>query len=155
MEQANILCIDTPLGTIRLTETDGALTRLEFDSPPIDGQTSSSVLLQAAEQLKLYFEGELSQFNLPLNPAGSAYQKSVWAVVASIPFGKVETYGNISGKTSITGHARAVGRANALNPIPIIIPCHRVVGANQSLTGYSGGISRKIWLLKHENAYLL
>lgn len=106
------------------------------------------------QQLELYFNGELEQFNIPLDPKGTEFQKSVWQCLSKIPFGKAVSYLDIAKMVNKPKGAQAVGGANGRNPISIIVPCHRVVGSNGSLTGYAGGIERKLWLLNHEGIEL-
>lgn len=114
------------------------------------------VFVQAREWLDRYFAGDRpGPTELPLNPQGTAFQRKVWGVLAQIPYGQLRTYADIAEQLAREdgkqrGSARAVGTANGRNPISIIIPCHRVVGSNGSLTGYAGGIERKLWLLEHE-----
>jgi methylated-DNA-[protein]-cysteine S-methyltransferase len=109
-------------------------------------------LADAREQLTAYFAGELRQFTLPLAPRGSAFQHQVWAALRAIPFGETRSYGELAAALGHPGSARAVGAANRTNPIGIVVPCHRVIGADGTLTGYAGGIERKRFLLDHEAA---
>lgn len=142
--------IDSPLGTLTLTERHGALVALNWGN---QGRQSPTPLLQrAAEQLHDYFAGRLTAFDLPLAPQGSPFQKSVWARMAEIPYGKLLTYGALA--RAIHSSARAVGGACGRNPIPIILPCHRVLAADGGLTGYSGagGTDTKRLLLHLEGA---
>jgi len=106
----------------------------------------------AADQLDAYFAGELTRFDVPLAPRGSEFQQRVWAALQEIPYGRTESYGELAERIGSPGSARAVGLANGKNPIGIIIPCHRVVGADGSLTGYGGGLDRKKQLLDLELA---
>ena len=111
------------------------------------------VLVAAAEQLAAYFAGERTDFDLPLAPTGTPFQQEVWAALREIPYGTTASYGEIAGRLGRTGHgARAVGVANGRNPIPVIVPCHRVVGASGAMTGYGGGMDRKRILLELEGA---
>jgi methylated-DNA-[protein]-cysteine S-methyltransferase len=105
------------------------------------------------DQLEAYFAGERSDFDLPLAPTGTPFQHTVWNALREIPFGETRSYRQVADQI---GHpaARAVGRANGRNPISIIVPCHRVIGADRSLTGYAGGVDRKRWLLDHEAGVL-
>jgi methylated-DNA-[protein]-cysteine S-methyltransferase len=107
----------------------------------------------AREQLAAYFAGELRQFSLLLAPGGTAFQKQVWAALRQIPYGETTSYGALAAALGHPGSARAVGAANRTNPIGIIVPCHRVIGADGTLTGYAGGIERKRFLLEHEAAF--
>lgn len=110
----------------------------------------SAVLKQACEQLNHYFAGELSQFDLPLAPPGTPFQQQVWQQLQGIPYGTTCSYKAVASNIDNPKAVRAVGLANGRNPIAIIIPCHRVIGANGHLTGYAGGLDKKTWLLNHE-----
>jgi methylated-DNA-[protein]-cysteine S-methyltransferase len=103
-------------------------------------------------QLAQYFEGTRTSFDVPLAPVGTPFQKRVWSALVAIPYGETITYGELAHRVGSPGAARAAGRANATNPLSIIVPCHRVIGADGSLTGYAGGEERKRWLLEHERA---
>ncbi len=150
--------IDSPIGELRLVARDGALTRIEFtpfrDSdgrPKGDRADDDPVLLEAVRQLRAYFAGDLKDFDLPVAPVGSAWQQSVWDQLTKIGYGETASYGQIAARLGKSNAAsRAVGFANGSNPIPIVIPCHRVIGANGTLTGYAGGIERKQTLLSLE-----
>ena len=147
--------IDSPIGDLRLVARDGALTQIEFspfrDSdgrPKGDRVDDDPVLLEAERQLRAYFAGDLKDFDLPLAPVGSAFQQLVWDQLTKISYGETASYGQIAHRLGMTNAAsRAVGLANGRNPIPIVIPCHRVIGANGTLTGYAGGLDRKQLLL--------
>jgi methylated-DNA-[protein]-cysteine S-methyltransferase len=110
----------------------------------------NSTTAEARAQLIAYFAGERNDFDLPLAPVGSAFQQSVWAALREIPFGETRSYGDLA--ELLGSSPRAVGRANATNPICVIVPCHRVIGADGTLTGYAGGMDNKRWLLEHEGA---
>lgn len=125
----------TPLGPLTLSEEDGAIVALDWGRGR--DQEETPLLVMARDQLQDYFDGQRSSFDLPLVPHGSAYQKRVWAALCAIPTGETRSYGDLA--ASLGSVARAVGQANGANPIPIIIPCHRVVGAGGALGGYSGG----------------
>ena len=151
--------IDSPIGDLRLVEHDGAITAIEFSPfrdgtgrPRGDRADDAPVLVECARQLRAYFAGELTEFDLPLAPDGTPFQRRVWDELLAIGFGKTATYGEIAARLGMTAWsaARAVGLANGRNPIPIVIPCHRVIGANGSLTGYAGGLERKQLLLDLE-----
>jgi len=148
------LIIDSPVGELLLTEADGALTALQMEPFAERPTTTSrnSLLTKARKQLDRYFAGRLTQFDLPLAPAGSPFMQHIWAELQQVPFGETLTYAELARRVGRPGHFRASGAANGRNPIPIIVPCHRVVGSNGSLTGYGGGIERKRWLLDHEAA---
>ena len=129
------LSINSPLGPLTVFEEAGALVALDFGRAPDGG--ASPLLDEAAVQLEAFFDGKRRAFRLPLAPAGSAFQRAVWAAIEGIPYGETRTYGEIA--RQLASAARAVGAACAANPIPIVIPCHRVLGAAGRLTGYSGG----------------
>lgn len=111
---------------------------------------SAEHLADARAQLNAYFAGERREFSLPLRPEGTEFQRKVWAALERIPFGVTASYGEIARQVGSPESARAVGAANGQNPIAIVVPCHRVIGANGSLVGYGGGLGRKTWLLEHE-----
>lgn len=145
--------MDSPVGRLRLTEEDGCLTGvLRTDEPACPPDTP--LLAEAVRQLTAYFDGALTVFDLPLKARGTAFQERCWAALTDIPYGATVTYGEQARRIGNGKASRAVGSANHHNPIWIIIPCHRVVGANGSLTGYGGGLEMKAWLLGHERAVL-
>ncbi|MBY6091918.1 methylated-DNA--[protein]-cysteine S-methyltransferase [Pseudooceanicola sp. 502str34] len=145
--------LDTPVGRLVLEAREGAITRLGWDSlPESAGDDADAALLEeAAGQLSAYFEGRREGFDLPLSVAGSALQQAVCAEMAAIPFGETRTYGDLAKR--LGRPAQAIGQACGGNPIPVIIPCHRVLGAS-GLGGFSGagGIETKVALLRHEGA---
>lgn len=151
--------LPSPLGPLLLRGDGHALTHLHMQkqryrpSLPENYVRDDSRFRDAREQLIAYFDGKLKQFDLPLAPKGTEFQKIVWTALLDIPFGATEGYGALAKRIGHDGAARAVGLANGHNPIGIIIPCHRVIGANGSLTGYGGGIERKQWLLAHEQRF--
>jgi methylated-DNA-[protein]-cysteine S-methyltransferase len=150
--------IDSPIGELRLVAREGAIVAIDFypfghaDGRPRGDRADDDPLLMAcAAQLREYFAGERTDFDLPLAPKGTPFQRRVWEELTRIGYGRTASYGEIAGRLGLTGHgARAVGLANGRNPIPVVIPCHRVVGADGSLTGYAGGIERKQLLLDLE-----
>jgi methylated-DNA-[protein]-cysteine S-methyltransferase len=171
--------IDSPVGELRLVARDGMLTAVEFlgEMPDGAGEAASvrlhasrgtedirtrgervdddALLVETSRQLAAYFAGELKDFDLPVAPDGTPFQRRVWMALQDIGYGETRTYGEIARALGLTGHgARAVGLANGRNPIPIVIPCHRVVGADGSLTGYGGGMHRKQTLLALEQTTL-
>lgn len=149
------LAFDTPVGPIRLVEEDGALVALHLNDAGHDGgdpDPPSPLLAQARAQLEEYFAGSRRTFDLPLAPRGTAFQRAVWRALSTIPFGVTTTYGEIAATVGKPSASRAVGAANGQNPIAIVVPCHRVIGANGTLTGYGGGLPIKEWLLRHERA---
>lgn len=143
--------ISTPLGPAKLVgDGDGlqSVTVLNDESPASDDVPE--VLSECKSQLEEYFSGERKQFSLKLNPQGTDFQKSVWNELNEIPYGQTISYLDLSKRIGNTKSIRAVAAANGKNPIWIIIPCHRVIGSDGSLVGYAGGLSRKAWLLNHE-----
>lgn len=142
------------IGKVAIAETEGRITNLCFanDKSPKDKQIYETPILQkAAQQLNSYLSGKLKEFSLPLEPAGTVFMKQVWASLCEIPYGKTTSYKSIATKIGNPNAARAAGLANNRNPIPIFIPCHRVIGAGGSLIGYRGGIELKERLLEMEN----
>jgi methylated-DNA-[protein]-cysteine S-methyltransferase len=152
---SNIL--DSNIGPIQLTASDTGLTGLIFDAKSDNGSSGSnhSILNEARKQLDEYFQGKRKEFNIPLDMNGTEFQMKVWNAVAKIEYGTTATYQDIANSIKNAKSVRAVGLANGKNPIPIIIPCHRIIGSNGKLTGYSGGLWRKEWLLRHEGAILI
>ena len=145
--------IDSPVGALALTvDDDGALTRLGFGA----GDASDDPrFAPAVAQLREYFAGERTGFDLPLRPeGGTAFERRVWTELLTIPYGETASYGEIAARIGRPGMARAVGRANARNPIAIVCPCHRVIGGDGSLTGYAGGLDMKRALLELESGAL-
>lgn len=149
------LIIDSPLGNLQIVVSKNGIQNLSFSDIPVSAQPANNLLAKTAQQLKEYFSGERTAFDLPLVPEGTEFQQRVWQALREIPFGQTITYGQLSKKLGDPDAVRAVGTANGKNPIAIIIPCHRVIGSDQKLTGYAGGIERKRWLLQHEGALLL
>ena len=141
------LSFHTPLGALTLSEEDGAIVSLDWGFGR--DQLETPLLLQGRAQLQAYFDGELTQFDLPLAPTGSAYRQRIWQALRNIPYGETVSYAALAALAG--GSARSVGGANGANPIPILIPCHRVVGT-AGAGGYSGGdgIETKTWLLTLE-----
>ena len=146
--------MDSPVGELLIRSRDGAVTAIEFSpfETPAEGRDDAQPVLRAArDQLADYFEGTRTEFDLPVEPAGTAFQRRVWEELRTIPYGKTASYGEIAASLGLKpGASRAVGTANGANPIPIVVPCHRVIGADGSLTGYGGGLDRKQMLLQLE-----
>ncbi len=143
--------MDTPVGGLRLHAHAGLLTAIDFDAEPRGTRAPDAVLDQAERQLCEYFDGARTEFDLPLASEGSEFQKKVWAELRRIPYGETATYGDIARRLGYEPViSRAVGTANASNPLPIVVPCHRVIGSDGKLTGYAGGIERKRTLLEME-----
>lgn len=151
---AQYIC-PSPIGPLTLVEENGALTALHFnpdlprDAAPF-ALPSTPLLRQAAAELRAYFAGELRTFTVPLAPKGTAFQMSVWAALQTIPYGEICSYGEVAAMVGNEKACRAVGLANNRNPLPIFIPCHRVIGKSGSLTGYAGGLDVKRFLLDLE-----
>jgi methylated-DNA-[protein]-cysteine S-methyltransferase len=147
--------VDSPVGELLLCGDGAALTGVyfsPFERPDGEPDDHDAVLSEARQQLKEYFAGEREEFDLPLAPIGTGFQRRVWAALQEIPYATTASYGEIARRLELGAHgARAVGLANGSNPIPIIVPCHRVIGADGSLTGYGGGIDRKQTLLELES----
>ncbi len=146
---------ETVLGKVALAEENGKITHLFFGGDQIPGvmaRRETVALKEAARQLSEYLQGERQAFDLPLAPAGTAFQTQVWEALRKIPYGETTSYGKLAAEIGKPGGARAVGMANNRNPIPVFIPCHRVVGADGSLTGYGGGLPIKEKLLALEKS---
>ena len=147
--------VDTPVGPLGLVASDSALRAVLFDGSRIRPEGRSPVLAEAARQLAAYFSGDLVTFNLPVELDGTEFQRRCWLALASIPYGQTVSYGEQARRLGLgSDAARAVGAANGQNPLPVVLPCHRVIGANGSLTGFGGGLHRKRFLLEHEGALL-
>jgi methylated-DNA-[protein]-cysteine S-methyltransferase len=143
--------MDTPIRGLRLHSHAGLLTAIDFDAEPRGTRVDDPVLDEAERQLTQYFAGERTEFDLPLASEGSEFQKKVWAELRRIPYGETTTYGDIARRLGYEPViSRAVGVANASNRLPIVVPCHRVIGSDGKLTGYAGGIDRKRALLELE-----
>ena len=144
---------DTPLGKVSIAQTDCAISHIFFgDADDLSGYEyrETTLLKEAHIELHEYFTGLRTQFDVPLAPRGTAFQESVWAALCTIPYGETRSYKDIAIQIDNPDAMRAVGMANNRNPIPIIIPCHRVIGANGSLVGYGGGLHIKEFLLELE-----
>ncbi len=143
--------LDSPVGFLKITTDDTSLLSIDFvKSEGTSSERTPAILKETIQQLQEYFEGKRKEFRLNLNPAGTEFQKKTWEMVAMVPFGKTASYLDLAKQTGSEKNTRAVGTANGKNPIPIIIPCHRIIGTNGKLTGYAGGLYRKKWLLHHE-----
>lgn len=143
--------VESLLGPLVVTSADGAIGALDWGRATVEA--SEPLLEEAARQLQAYFTGRRLDFDLPLAPRGTPFRQSVWAAMSRIPYGRVATYGDLA--RELGSAPRAVGGACGANPIPIIIPCHRVVGGHGSAGGYSGagGLVTKDWLLRHERTH--
>ncbi len=144
--------VESPVGPLLLTSDGTALTRLLFATEPDPSWSVDEcpVLVRAAQQLAEYFRGERTDFDLPLDPAGTPFQLTVWMALRDIPYAGTINYGQLATQVGNPRASRAVGLANGRNPISIVVPCHRVIGADGSLTGYGGGLDRKRTLLDLE-----
>lgn len=147
-------CYHSPIGKIKISGTADYISQVIFvkeDAPPVEiSETIPPLLIECTEQLIQYFQGVRRSFELPLNQQGTAFQQEVWTELMSIAYAKTVSYINIARRTGDPKATRAVANANGKNNLCIIVPCHRVIGANNELTGYSGGLWRKKWLLEHE-----
>lgn len=144
--------LDSPLGSLLLQGDADGIQKLSVVEDPQDPSAEIPAELQsAAQQIHEYFQGQRSSFDLKLNPQGTSFQKQVWTQLVEIPFGKTATYMDMAKRLGDPKSIRAAASANGKNPIMIIIPCHRVIGSDGSLTGYAGGLWRKKWLLEHES----
>jgi methylated-DNA-[protein]-cysteine S-methyltransferase len=154
MEAMPSRAVVTPIGTLGLTGSDAGLSRVLWSAKSAPHK-SCAVLDDAASQLEAYFAGELIEFDLPLDLGGTQFQRNCWLALATIPYGQTVSYGEQARRLWLgPDAARAVGAANGQNPLPLVLPCHRVIGANGSLTGFGGGLHLKRFLLEHEGALL-
>jgi len=152
---------DSPIGRLLLQSDGSALTGLYMDVPsrPPPGMhewvedANARPLPAAVQQLEEYFSGRRREFDLPLRSDGTEFQQRVWTALTEIPYGVTWSYGELARRIGNPNASRAVGLANGRNPISILVPCHRVIGADGSLTGYGGGVERKRWLLAHEGLH--
>ncbi len=143
--------IKTPLGTARIIGDENGISTISVSDEGEISATIPMVLQEAVFQLDDYFEGKRINFTFKLNPSGTEFQQKVWQELLEIPFGKTMSYLELSKKMGDVKAIRAVASANGKNPLWIVVPCHRVIGTDGSLTGYAGGLWRKKWLLEHEN----
>ncbi len=147
---------DSPVGRLLVAGDADRLHLISFPSetrtnqPRADWRRDDRLFVAAFGQLSAYFAGELTQFDLPLRLAGTAFQTKVWTALREIPFGATMSYGALASRIGKPGASRAVGGANGANPLPIVVPCHRVIGSDKSLTGFGGGVETKRFLLAHE-----
>jgi len=151
--------VQSPVGPLTLRARDGRLTGLHMHqqrhAPARSPQwrPDERGFEEALAQLQAYFAGALTDFDVPLELEGTDFQRRVWSALREIPYGETISYGELARRVGSPGAARAVGLANGRNPVGIIVPCHRVIGADGSMTGYGGGLARKVWLLEHEAAH--
>lgn len=152
--------IDSSVGRLLLTSEGRSLTGLYLEgqkhfpslTPAWTAGPDLDILVQTQQQLAEYFAHQRQRFDLPLNPHGTEFQQRVWQHLHEIPFGETISYGTLAQRLGQPNASRAVGAANGRNPISIVVPCHRVVASNGKLTGYAGGVDRKLWLLQHEQS---
>jgi methylated-DNA-[protein]-cysteine S-methyltransferase len=148
--------MESPIGEITVTSLDGVLTGVHMHeqrhrpSLPPGCIRDDAALAPVVAQLQAYFAGQLTDFDLPMEMQGTDFQRRVWSGLCEIPYGHTISYGELARWVGSPKASRAVGLANGRNPIAIVVPCHRVIGADGSLTGYGGGLDRKVWLLEHE-----
>jgi len=164
-----ITTVDSPLGPLTLTASPVGLRGVGWEGESVgvvsdggpsnsgsdsaaDASPGMSILRASVRQLEEYFSGLRTTFDLPLDPPGTPFQRAAWEILRAIPFGHTMTYGEQAQRLGGANKARAVGAANGRNPVSIIVPCHRVIGADGSLTGFAAGVERKAWLLRHEAA---
>lgn len=148
--------LESPVGALQVAGDEAGLHSISFPSgsravaPREEWRRDEAFFKDAFAQLDAYFRGELTRFNLPLHFSGTAFQKTVWRALIDIPYGETTSYGALAASIGRPAASRAVGAANGANPLPIIAPCHRVIGADRSLTGFGGGLPTKSFLLDHE-----
>lgn len=152
MREKRLMYMGSPIGKLGIVEDGTGICAVLFESqPPADiPEGESGLLSEAAGQLREYFEGKRQVFDLPLSVQGTEFQKTVWKALLEIPYGETRSYGQIASAIGNPKASRAVGMANNRNPLAILIPCHRVVGANGKLVGYGGGLDKKTFLLELE-----
>jgi methylated-DNA-[protein]-cysteine S-methyltransferase len=151
--------LDSPVGRLLLAGDADGLALISFGcggrlrEPSASWAPDDGLLAEAIGQLRAYFAGERREFSLPLRPQGTPFQNRVWSALRGVPFGATVSYGELARRIGQPSAARAVGAANAANPLPIVVPCHRVIGEDHSLTGFGGGLATKRFLLAHEARY--
>lgn len=148
--------MDSPIGVLMLSSDEWQLKSISFDAEYLENESyTPDILIAAQKQLEEYFSGSRQIFDLSINPEGTEFQYRVWTQVSAVSYGATKSYIEIAREVKSQDSSRAVGMANGKNPLPIIIPCHRIIGHNGKLTGYAGGLERKKWLLLHEQQYAL
>jgi methylated-DNA-[protein]-cysteine S-methyltransferase len=158
--ETSYIWMESPVGKLLLAADEDGLIEIAFaegrTTPVVDPSwiCGGAVLREPVRQLQAFFAGELRDFDLPLKPRGTTFQKRVWELLREIPFGETISYGELARRTGNPAASRAVGLANGSNPISIVVPCHRVIGSNGKLTGYGGGLENKRWLLDFERSRL-
>lgn len=169
LDTLRLVVVDSPLGQLTLAASDRGLAALLFDVPgdrwlaalaarigaSAASPAASAILDETRVRLDRYFAGEIRALEgLPVDPGGTPFQARVWAALCSIPAGRTISYRELAAAVGQPAAVRAVGAANGQNPVPLVVPCHRVIGASGKLVGYGGGLERKVWLLRHEKALL-
>ena len=154
MEEKYFQYIDSPVGWLKICTGKNALFAISFvNESGISSDKLPDILQKTVFQLQEYFDGKRQKFDLAVAPEGTDFQKKVWDLVNQVQFGEKASYLDIAKLSGSEKNTRAVGLANGKNPVPIVIPCHRIVGSNGKLTGYAGGLERKRWLLRHEQKH--
>jgi methylated-DNA-[protein]-cysteine S-methyltransferase len=145
----------SPLGWLKIHSDGVCLKSIIFveNEEDVENSMPRGILKKTVEQLTEYFQGKRQSFDLEIEPEGTSFQKKVWQSLQTVGFGQTKNYNDIAKELGSTRYCRAVGLANGKNPLPIIIPCHRIIGTNGKLVGYSGGLAKKKWLLLHEQKY--
>lgn len=144
---------NSPMGELLIVYDDSHILGLYFNKCQTKEYQKNNIIDECVGQLDAYFAGKLREFDLPLNPIGTEFRRVVWTALQTIPYGETLSYGGLAAKIGKPSASRAVGGANNKNPISIIIPCHRVIGADGAMVGYGGGLENKIWLLEHEKRH--
>lgn len=142
--------MQTPLGTMEIKASNSGIVHVIFCGNIISDSQPNALTANCIQQLSEYFAGNRTRFDLPLSPKGTSFQQQVWRCLSKIPYGQTWCYGDIANMLNKPKAAQAVGGANGRNPLTIIVPCHRIIGKSGALTGYAGGLERKLWLLNHE-----
>ncbi|MBS4535743.1 methylated-DNA--[Clostridium sp. D2Q-14] len=150
-----VMYLDSPIGLLEICGDDEYILSINFAVKRENEERNNNILLEAKEQLEEYFCGKRKKFNIPIKMSGTEFQKKVWNKLIEIPYGELATYGEIAKEIGNKNASRAVGSANNKNKIPIVIPCHRIIGSNGKLIGYDGGLWRKKWLIEHERNIIL
>ncbi len=159
MNRPIAMTVASPLGALALVARDGVLTSVSLPGqrhapePPRGARRDDEWFAPVVAQLEAYFDGSRQSFELPIAPEGTEFQRRVWAGLCEIPYGETASYRDLAIAVGSPSACRAVGLANGRNPLAIVVPCHRVIGADGSLTGYGGGLEAKRWLLEHERAH--
>ena len=154
MESFFVKYYNSPVGWLKIKTDNSSLIAVSFsDKEGKSTEHTPAVMQETIRQLNEYFEGTRKSFEINLAPAGTDFQRKIWKLVEQVPFGETTSYLDIAISSGSEKNTRAVGLANGKNPIPVIVPCHRIIGTNGKLTGYAGGLERKRWLLLHEQKH--